>query len=87
VISRGQARAIAETAALGRGLACSIRAICLEEELITRPPSIYNGPEIARCWIAYGEGVNPWVIQSSTVILIDRKDGVVHYVGSANDEG
>lgn len=86
MISREQARAIAESAALARGSAGSINAVCLNEELISRPPSIYNGPDLSRCWIAYLES-GPWIIQSSTVILVDQRDGVVRYVGTANDEG
>lgn len=86
MISRERARGIAESAALARGLIRSIEAVCLKEELITRAPSIYNGPDLARCWIAYLAS-DPWIIQTSTVALIDRVDGVVRYVGPANDEG
>jgi hypothetical protein len=86
MISRGQARAVAESAILARGMANSVWTIWLEEEAVTRAPSIYEGPDLSRCWIAYLES-DPWIIQSSTVVLIDRNDGVVRYVGTANDEG
>ena len=87
MISRGQARAIAESAALARRMANSIWTLWLEEEVFTRPPSIYNGPDLSHCWIAYLEHPNPSIHQSSTIVLIDREDGVVRYVGSGNDEG
>jgi hypothetical protein len=48
---------------------------------------MYNGPDLSRCWIAYLESCEQRIIQSSTIVLIDREDGVVRYVGSANDEG
>lgn len=87
MISRGQARAIAESAMLVRGMANSIWTIWLEEEVIARPPSVYEGPDLSRCWIAYLEHPNPSIHQSSTIVLIDRQDGAVRYVGSGNDEG
>jgi len=87
MISRGQARAIAESAVLARGMASSIWTIWLEEEVFTRPPSIYNGLDLSRCWIAYLENPNTSIHQSSTIVLIDREDGEVRYVGSGNDEG
>lgn len=87
MISRGQARAIAESAILARGMASSICTIWLEEEAMARPPSIYDGPDLSRCWIAYLENPNPSIHQSSTIVLIDREDGEVRYVGSGNDEG
>jgi hypothetical protein len=64
-----------------------VRAVCLEAEIITRPPSIYNGPDPSRCWIAYVETSTPHIIQSSTVVFIDMEDGAVLACGSANDEG
>ena len=87
MISRGRARAIAESAMFARGMQNSLWAIWLEEEVITHGPSIYNGPDLSRCWIAYLESSNPSILQSSTIVLIDREDGVVRYVGSGNDEG
>ena len=87
MISRGQARAIAESALLARGMSSSIWTIWLEEEVIARPPSIYNAPDLSCCWIAYLENPNPSIHQSSTIVLIDREDGAVCYVGSGNDEG
>jgi hypothetical protein len=87
MISRGQAQAIAESALLARGMENSIWTIWLEEEVISRAPSIYNGPDLSRCWIGYLENPDPSIYQSSTIVLIDREDGVVRYVGSGNDEG
>ena len=87
MISRGQARAIAESAILARGMASSIVTIWLEEEAMARPPSIYDGPDLSRCWIAYLENPNPSIHHASTIVLVDREDGAVRYVGSGNDEG
>ena len=86
MISRGQARAIAESAILARGMASSIWTIWLEEEVIARSPSIYDEPDLSRCWIACVEDPNPSMHESSTIVLIDREDGAVRYVGSGNDE-
>ena len=87
MISRGQARAIAESAVLARGIGTGVRAVCLLAEVTARPPWIYNGPDPAQCWIAYVETSTPHIIQSSTVVFIDMEDGVVLASGSANDEG
>jgi hypothetical protein len=87
MISREQARAIAESAILARGIGTGVRAVWLEAEITTRRPWIYNGPDPSRCWIAYVETSTPHIIQSSTVVFMDMDDGVVLACGSGNDEG
>ena len=49
--------------------------------------SLYNGPDLTRCWVAYAD--QDWSEQSphsSNVVLIDRKTGCVLYAGNAHDE-
>ena len=86
MISREQARAIAESAVLARGAGEAIREVRELAELTGRAPTLYNGPDVGRCWIAYVD--RPvCALQSSRIVLMDRQTGVVLYVGSANDEG
>jgi hypothetical protein len=56
-----------------------------------KPPRfhIYNQPEEPCWWIQapWGDGRSEYALRSSRVILVGRKTGIVHYDGSANDEG
>ena len=85
MIEREQARAVAEAHALSTGSGFGIREVRLLEE-VGRGPTLYNGPDLTRCWIAYVETRRHW-LGPSTVILVDRITGDVLYAGSANDEG
>ena len=56
-----------------------------------KPPRfhIYNEP-VEPCWwiqAPWGDGRSEYALRSSRVILVGRKTGIVHYDGSANDEG
>ena len=52
---------------------------------IVRTPSIY-GATIDDSWVAYFDQANPFVLKSSTIIVVDCVTGEIRYVGSANDE-
>jgi hypothetical protein len=57
-----------------------------------RKPSgfhIYNEPAEPCWWIQapWGDGRSEYEIRSSRLILVGRNTGLVHYDGSANDEG
>ncbi len=57
-----------------------------------RKPSrfhIYNAPAEPCWWIQapWGDGHPEYALRSSRLILVGRKTGIVHYDGSANDEG
>lgn len=51
--------------------------------------TIYN--ELAEpCWwilAPHADGPAAWALRSSRVVLVGRQTGVVHYDGSAHDEG
>ena len=83
MISREQAQLIAESklARSGRG----VRDVVSADE-VARPPLLYAGPDLARCWIAYVDMPDRGP-QESTVIVIDRETGDVVYEGGAHDEG
>jgi hypothetical protein len=50
---------------------------------------IYNEPAEPCWWIQapWGDGLSEDTLRSSRLILVGRKTGIVHYDGSANDEG
>lgn len=56
-----------------------------------KPPRfhIYNEPAEPCWWIQapWGDGFSEYALRSSRLILVGRKTGIVHYDGSANDEG
>ena len=85
MISREQARAIGESAALAHGVGSGVHDV----QDATQAPgrlNIYNHPDLSRCWLAYVD--RPLIgLCSSVVILIDKESGAVLYAGSANDEG
>jgi hypothetical protein len=86
LISRDDARAIADLTIRERGLGSGVRHLCLLEEIAWRPPQVYNGPSLAECWIAYVE--RPMTrLGASSIVLISKKTGEVLYAGGANDEG
>ncbi len=86
MVTREEARAIAEREVRKRGLASGGSEVFALDELASRPPLIYGGPDLRRCWIAYasapGNDIRPAII-----VLIDRESGAVRYAGSANNEG
>lgn len=53
------------------------------------PFNIYNAPTELCWWIVAPHGDNQGALQlrSSRVVLVGRRTGVVHFDGSANDEG
>ena len=86
MISREQARAIAESTVLGRHLGVGVREVVASTELQSRV-TMYNMPDLSRCWIAHVDTGRPTILGSSIVVLIDRETGAVLCAGSANDEG
>lgn len=85
MISREQARAIAESAMMARGARLNILAVHDLSE--RRGPRIYAGPDLRRCWLAYVDDVPIGSLASGTVGLIDKQSGEVLYVGGSNEEG
>jgi hypothetical protein len=86
LISREEARAIAESTILERGLGSGVRGLYLVEEITWRLPNLYAGPDLAECWIAYAERPVRG-IGESCVVLISKNAGKVLHAGGANDEG
>jgi hypothetical protein len=85
-ISRDEARAIAASTILERGLGSGVSNVLLVEEITWRHPQVYNGPSLAECWIAYVERPVR-CLGDSSVVLISKTTGEVLYAGGANDEG
>jgi hypothetical protein len=55
---------------------------------VQRAPTIYGGPDLSRCWLAYAsDDFDTRALRSSIVVFIDRANGSVLYAGSANDDG
>lgn len=86
MITRDQARSIAEGEVRAKGFGTGVRGVYLVQELPTRRPNLYLGPPLDRCWIAYVDR-SGLTVGSSSIVLIDRETGEVLYSGSANDEG
>lgn len=86
MISRDEAYRIAEQEIVSSGLGTGVSHIALLDELSSRPPLLWNGPDLRTCWIAYAERPLLGLMQS-TIVLIDRESGAVRYKGGANDEG
>ncbi len=55
----------------------------------TAPFKIYNAPTEPCWWIVvpHADTQGALTLRSSRVVLVGRRTGVVHYDGSANDEG
>lgn len=56
-----------------------------------KPPgfNIYNEPA-EPCWwlqVPWGDGRDGQVLRGSRVMVVGRRTGIIHYDGSANDEG
>lgn len=62
-----------------------IRKVCALDE-VSAVPTLYNGPDLSTCWIAY-VATPMRGLQSSTIVLVSRHTGDVLYAGSAHDEG
>jgi hypothetical protein len=85
-VSREGARAIAEAYVAQRDVgARRVRNVCALNEA-TPAPTLYDGPDLSNCWIAYVDTPLRG-LQSSTIVLVSRDTGEVLYAGSANDEG
>lgn len=86
MISREEALSIAAAEIITRRLGTGAREALLAHERSGRLPLLYNGPNLADCWIVYAE--RPLVgLRSSSVVLVSRESGAVLYAGSASDEG
>ena len=86
MISRAQAREIAERTVSARSLGIGVLEVVSGDELRGRAPSIYGVPDLVGVWIAYvaRELVG---LRASFVVLVSKSTGEVVYAGSANDEG
>lgn len=88
MISREQARKIAELSAIKNRLGFEISRVVSLDEIPDRLPSAYlTAGSLDRSWIAYVEPVLPLSLRSSNVIVVDMASGEIIYAGSANDEG
>jgi hypothetical protein len=87
-ITRSEAFEIATKYNAKERMGARIGEVLLQNEL-GREPSLYDGPPLQDCWIAYVEPENilSWGLRESLIILIDRRDGSIRYSGGAADEG
>lgn len=85
-IDRAEAVRIGAAEIAAKGLGSGAREALLLEELGYRPPLLYNGPDLAGCWIVYATRPSTG-LRSSTIVLVSRTTGAVLYSGSAHDEG
>ena len=86
-LTREQARLIAERVVAERSLGVGVRDVYLASEITWRRPTLYAGPNLDDCWIAYVDKWSPPGLHSSLIVLISKRTGEVLYAGSANDEG
>ena len=86
-VSRESARTIGHREIVARGLGRGVSAVRTIDE-VTRSPCLYNGPDLAECWLVYADREDSsHGLRSSSVVLVDRRSGAVLYAGNANDEG
>lgn len=86
MIDRDSAQAIADAYVRGVGWRYGVSEVRRVGE-VGRPPTLYNGPDMWRCWLAYVDMRGSGWLGPSTVILINKETGEVLYAGGANDEG
>ena len=86
MISRQQAAAIAKQDDIAHQLGFDIAHVLRPDEITSRLPSFY-GLSLDACWVAYVEQIGPARLCSSTIVMIDARDGTVRYRGSAGNEG
>jgi hypothetical protein len=65
------------------GLGSGVREALLADEITSRLPQLYGGPDLTECWIAYAERPVRG-LGSSCVVLISKMTGLLLYAGSAN---
>ena len=88
MLSREQAREIAEVAVIEHRLGFEIDRVVSLEEVSGRPPCHYLAAgSLDRSWIAYVKPGLPLRLRSSDVVVIDKESGEIIYAGSAGDEG
>lgn len=85
-VSREAAAEIAVRYARDRHLGWEVAKVLSEDEISSRKPFLFDVP-LTNSWIAYLKADHPMMIQSSTIVVIDRASGRVVYGGSAFDEG
>lgn len=86
MITRQEALRLGAEAIRANGLGSGARSALLVDELTSRPPLLYNDPDLSEVWIVYAE--RPVTgLRSSAIVLLSRATGAVLYAGSANDEG
>ena len=85
MISREGAIRIGSAEIVARGLGTGARGAFLIKEITAPHPRLYNGPNLAECWIVYVEQPVPG-LRSSEVVLVSRQTGEIMYAASANDE-
>lgn len=86
MISRDQAREIAHSVILAKGLGIAVRQVVLSEEITWSLPKVYGGPALSDCWVVYADQKTTG-LGASAVVLLSKLTGDALYAGSANDEG
>lgn len=90
-VSRDKARTIAEEALKNDSEFDGVSEVYAWDEITFRKPSLYlvGGDDLENCWVAYARRPEPriWMLQSSTIVVIDKTSGRVVYQGCAGDEG
>lgn len=86
MITREEARRLAEENFRTHGLGTGVRDVFLSEDVTGRLPLLYGGPDLNACWIAYAER-SVYALRSSTVVFLDRVSGAILYRGSATMRG
>lgn len=88
MVTREQAKAIAEGVIAGNAEFAGISAVYRWNEIpFRRPLQLLDDIERKDCWIAYADYRDRSMLRSSTIVLIDRQSGNVVHQGSACDEG
>ena len=88
MVSREQARVIAEAAISSDAELTGISQVLSWEEVDSRKPiSPFVDVDWQNCWVAYATYRNWAILRSSTVVAVHKMSGAVLYQGSASDEG
>jgi hypothetical protein len=86
MISRDDARRIAERLAWTRELGLIVDRVMALSEIAWRRPSLYGFSDLSAFWIVYASQPGT-KLGASTVVLVSKATGDIAYAGSANDEG
>jgi hypothetical protein len=78
MISREEARDIAEAETIAKGLGGRVADIFALGEIPSARPNVY-GVNLENCWVAYIEQNRSLGLYSNTIVAVDRKTGRVTY--------